>query len=632
MVSPRPLLLAAALLLGGCAPARPAPAPVTEREAPAGASPETTAVAPREPVAGADSHGELPARGSLAAPLTAAEQAWIDRTVAALGLRERIAQLVMVWVLGDFSNARSPAYAEVERLVREDGIGGIVMSLGSPIEVAAKVNALQRAALSRNPAIPILVASDLEPGLGRLEGGVFVPSLTSAGSGTVLPSAMAIGATGRSDLAREAGRVTGREAFASGIHLVFAPVADVNNNPANPVINVRSFGEDPRAVAEHVAAFVRGVQDAGAMATVKHFPGHGDTDTDSHHALPIVPSNRAQLDSVELVPFRAAIAAGAASVMSAHIALPAVQDSSTPATLAPAVMSGLLRDTLGFAGLAVTDALTMEGIGRGYGPDESAVLAMLAGTDVLLMPRDARRTIAAVEAAVRRGEISEARVEASLRRLLEWKVRTNAVARPITSLDTTRAVVAAPEHQEVARRIAEASVTLLRDDEGLVPLASRGRLVVFTYAAESEVTAGRALLPALREGRTVVSHRLTPQTAQAQLDSLARTLRSDDVVLVTTHVRRIEGEGRTAVAPHVARWIDALAASRPVVVAAFGNPYVIRQFPRVRSYLVTYALAPASEAAAARALRGEIAVFGRAPVSLPGFFRVGDGLRRGGPR
>ncbi|HLV27415.1 MAG TPA: glycoside hydrolase family 3 N-terminal domain-containing protein [Gemmatimonadales bacterium] len=645
----RGILLAAGLLLtiAGCRSA-PGPARASDAEPAPSPSPAVAPATPAVPAPAADASQQakpaaaaadpapaapLPLRTSLTDPLSDAEQRWIDRAVERLPLRERIAQLVMVWVLGDFTNAADPAYAQVERQIREMGIGGVVMSLGSPIEVAAKVNSMQRAALERDPAIPLLVSSDLEPGLGRLEGGVFVPSLLPAGSATVLPSSMAIGATGSERNARDAGRVTGREAVAIGIHLVFAPVADVNNNPANPVINIRSFGEDPAAVAGMVSAFVSGVQQAGAMATVKHFPGHGDTDTDSHHALPLVPANRAQLDTVELVPFRSAIASGVAGVMSAHIALPAVQDSVTPATLSPAVMDDLLRDELGFSGLAVTDALTMEGIGRGYTTEESAVLAVQAGSDVLLMPREVERTISGVEAAVRRGDISAERIEASLRRLLEWKVRTNAVARPITSLEETRRVVAAPEHLAAARGIAEESITLLRDEASLVPLRDNGaaRIVAFVYAPESEITAGRAFLATLRENRDVVTHRITPAASAAQLDSLASTLRAGDDIVVTTHVRRIEGEGRTAVPPHVANWINSLARSRSAVVIAFGNPYVIRQFPSVSSYMVTFALAPSSEAAAARALAGSIPIRGRAPVSLPGFFSKGAGISRGGP-
>ncbi len=610
-------LLAALAGAVACAP-RPAPIvdPETAPDTMPGAAVPVTTPAAADPA--------LEPRQALLDPLTDDEREWIDRTLAGLSTRQRIGQMVSVWVLGDYVNVDAPAFRELRRQVTEDGIGGVIMSLGSPIEVASKVNSLQRLA-----AVPLLVSSDLEPGLGRLEGGVFVPSLMSAGSATVLPSSMAFGAGDREEDARAAGRVIGREALATGIHLVFAPVADVNNNPANPVINIRSFGEDPQRVGALTAAFVEGIQGAGAMATVKHFPGHGDTGTDSHLAIAVVPSNAARLDSVELVPFRRAIAAGVGGVMSAHIALPAIQPSGVPATLAPSVMTGLLRDSLGFEGLAVTDALTMEGIGKGYSPAESAVLAVQAGADVLLMPRSARQTIDAVEAAVRSGAISEARIEQSVRRLLEWKVRTGAVARPIVSLEALRRVVAAPEHQAVARGIADRSITLLRDRQTMVPLARGRRTVALVYASEGEITAGRTLLAGLRAGGgTVASIRLGPDTPPSRLDSIGRSLRPDDAVLVSTHVRRIEGAGRTAVAPVVAGWIDQLARTRPVMAVAFGNPYVIGQFPSVGGYLVTYSMAPVSEEAAAAALLGRTAITGVAPVSLPGIFSRGDGLRR----
>ena len=339
------------------------------------------------------------------------------------------------------------------------------MSLGSPIEVVAKVNDLQRAT-----RVPLLVASDLEPGLGRLEGGAFAPNVYTGGSATILPNAMAIGATGSEANAEQAGRITGEEARAIGIHLVFAPVVDVNNNPANPVINTRSFGEDPATVARLSAAFVRGMQSAGVAATAKHFPGHGDTDTDSHLALPIVRADRARLADVELLPFRAAIAAGIAGVMSAHIALPAISHDSVPATLAAPIMSGLLRDTLQFAGLAITDALSMQGIGKGYDVEQSAVLAVQAGADILLKPTDTRRAIDAVVAAVERGAIAPARIDASVRRILEMKARTGAVRRPIVALDSLRTIVGSAAHWTAARRIAQEGVTLLRDERSLVPM------------------------------------------------------------------------------------------------------------------------------------------------------------------
>ena len=291
-----------------------------------------------------------PASGNIdpRTPLSPAQRDWVERTLASMSLRERAGQMVNVWVLGDYTNTRDSSFAEVLRWIRDDHVGGVAMSLGSPIEVAEKINAMQRAA-----RVPLLVGADLEPNLGRLEGGVFSHYMMDAGGATVFPNAMAIAATGREQDAYDVGRAIGREAKAVGILMNFAPTVDVNNNPANPVINTRSFGEDPQRVARLSAAFVKGSQDAGVVATIKHFPGHGDTDVDSHVGLPMVSASLARLDSVELVPFAAGIDAGAGMVMTAHIALPAVQgDSTTPATLAPKIITGLLRDRSHFGGLA----------------------------------------------------------------------------------------------------------------------------------------------------------------------------------------------------------------------------------------------------------------------------------------
>ncbi|MEA3245340.1 MAG: glycoside hydrolase family 3 N-terminal domain-containing protein, partial [Gemmatimonadota bacterium] len=554
-------------------------------------------------------------------PLDRRSRRWVDETLARLSLRDRVAQLVMVWVLGDYTSTTDSAYAQARAWVADDHVGGVVMSLGSPVEVAAKVNDLQRAA-----RVPLLVASDLEPGLGRLEGGVFAPSLYTGGSATVLPSAMAIGATGDVANAEDAGRITGEEARAIGIHLVFAPVVDVNNNPANPVINTRSFGEDPASVARMSAAFVRGMQSAGVAATAKHFPGHGDTDTDSHLALPVVRSDRARLDAVELAPFRAAIAAGIAGVMSAHIALPAVSHDSVPATLAPGIMHGLLRDTLGFHGLSVTDALTMQGIGQGYSTEQSAVLALKAGSDILLMPTDTKRAIDAVVVAVERGEITRARVDSSVRRVLEYKARTGAAWRPVVPLDSLRTVVGSGAHRDVARRIAAAAVTLLRDEGSVVPVRGDVPAVVVSYAGEQDILAGREFAAEVRRGlRNARVVRVTPATARPQLDSIVRP---GERVIVHTLVRTVEGEGRFALAPQFAAWLDSVAGTRPVILAAGGNPYVIREVPHVGSYLATFGRGPALERAAGAAVTGSAPITGRTPVSLPGFFSRGDGLQR----
>ena len=556
---------------------------------------------------------------SLSAPLPAEARRWIETTLREMPLREKIAQMIMIWVLGDYTSTTDQTFADAAERVRVDKVGGVVMSLGSPIEVAAKVNALQRRA-----ELPLLVASDVEPGLGRLEGGVFAPGLLRGGDATVLPSNMAIGATGNVAWAREAGRIIGEESRAIGIHLAFAPTVDVNNNPANPVINVRSFGEDPERVSSMSAAFVEGVQSASVMATVKHFPGHGDTDTDSHLALPVVGATRARMDSVELRPFRATIAVNVAAVMSAHIALPAVSKDSTPATLVPAIFQSLLRDTLGFAGLAVTDAMDMRGIGAGYGLDESVVKAVRAGADVLLMPADVNAAINAVTAAIERGDLTAARIDASVRRILEYKLRTGAIQRPIVDLDSLREIVGSAANRRTAQRIADEAITLLRNDATLLPLARTGRTVILTFGGENDIVAGRTfaadLRAALPESRIV---RINPTTSRARLDSLVRP---GERVVLATFIRTIEGEGRFAVGQQTARWIDSIARVQPTIVVAFANPYVIREFPSVRHYVAAFGRGDAMERAAVQALTGRIPFRGRAPISLPGIFRVGDGI------
>ena len=557
--------------------------------------------------------------------LPRAGRAWVDRTMASLTLREKVGQMVMVWVLGDYTSSGDSTYAEVARWITRDGIGGVSMSLGTPVEVAAKVNAFQRLA-----KVPLLVSSDLEPALGRLEGGVFSHYLMDAGGATVFPTAMGIAATGRDEDVRDAAYIIGREARAVGIHINFAPTVDVNNNPANPVINTRSFGEDPARVARLSALFVRGSMDAGTIATAKHFPGHGDTEVDSHVGLPIVGADWARLRAVELVPFKAAIDAGASMVMSAHIALPAVEgDSSTPATLAPRIMTGVLRDTLGFRGVTITDAMTMEGVGKGYGVAESSVLAVKAGSDILLKPSDPTKAIDAVVAAVERGEISRERIDASVRRVLELKARSGVAFHPFVSLDTLREVVGATAHRAKAAEIAQRSITLLRDRDNLVPMPSRGTLVI-QYMPETELRAGRVFGAAMRAGDTSVRViKISPATTQPQLDAMAPAIRRAERVVLAAYVRRIEGEGRPAIPAAIATWMASLPAMNArTAMVALGNPYLIRQVPTVGTYLVTYSVGDASERAAAQALRGRSPITGVSPVSLPGFFARGDGLRR----
>ncbi|MDQ3996033.1 MAG: glycoside hydrolase family 3 protein, partial [Gemmatimonadota bacterium] len=532
-------------------------------------------------------------------PLTREQLRWVDSTLETLSPRERIGQMVWRWVLGDYANVADSSYANARRDVEEHRVGGITMSLGTPIEVAAKINSLQRAA-----RVPLIVSSDLEPGLGRLEGGLFSHYLLDAGSATVFPQAMAIGATGRDEDAYDVARTIGREARAVGIQINFAPTVDVNNNPGNPVINVRSFGEDPERVARLAAQWVRGSHEAGVIATAKHFPGHGDTDVDSHVGLPVVSASRERLNQLELVPFRAAIQAGAPMVMTAHIALPAVSgDSSTPATLSPRIITDLLREDLGFRGVTITDALTMEGVGRGYTAEESAVLAVKAGSDILLMPRDAKRAIDAVAAAVDRGDIPKARIDAAARRVLELKARTGVAFRPMVDLEALRTVVGSPEHRALADDVARRAITLLRDNGNVLPV-SGGRVVVVQYMPETELKAGRWFAREMGVVRPSHVFKITPRSGREELDSIARAARGADRVVITAHVRRVEGEGRASIPPHVASWVDELAQRERVVFVAHGNPYLIRQVPNVDAYVVTYGVGDALERAAARALMG----------------------------
>jgi beta-N-acetylhexosaminidase len=418
----------------------------------------------------------------------------------------------------------------------------------------------------------------------------------------------------------------------------FAPIADVNNNPRNPVINIRSYGEDPARVAALVGAYVAGAKDGGMIATVKHFPGHGDTDVDSHVGLPVVRADMDRLRAIELKPFAAAIGAGVDLVMSAHIALPALGgDSTTPATLRPDVMHALLRDTLGFRGIAITDALSMQGIGKGFGIDEAVVKAVQAGTDILLRPvsgdqhaNDVSRALDAVLAGIQRGDLTQARIDSSVQRILWLKARLGIVRQRFVSTDSLRAVVATAAHKALSQDVAQRSLTLIRDSANFIPLAANSRVAIVNYMPETELKASRAFakeFTRLHPASRVVA-KVTPTSLTMQLDSVAKLVKNADVVVIATYVRRVEGEGRNTIPPLVANWIDSLSTQPNVAVVSFGNPYSIRQFPHARVYLNAYGVGDVLEISVARALNGAAPIGGKSPVSLPGFFKLGDGLTR----
>ncbi len=538
-----------------------------------------------------------------------------DALIASLSVRDKIAQLVMPWIPGTYAAYDDEAFERMEGWVESLHVGGLIVSVGSPLDIAAKINRLQQLSL-----LPLLIASDLEGGTSlRFNGG------------TPFPPNMGVGATGSDSAAYEMGRITALEGRAAGIHLAFAPVADVNNNPANPIINTRSFGEDPAEVARFVAAEIRGLQDFGMLATAKHFPGHGDTGTDSHIDLPVIQSDWARLDSIELVPFRTAVAAGVKVVMSAHIALPGIDGGQVrPGTVAPNVLTGILRDSLGFRGLVVTDALNMSGVARAYGA-EAAVRAFLAGADLLLQPDDPRTAIEAMEAAVERGEITSERLDRSLRRVLEAKRSLGLFARRIVPLDSVPEVVGSAASQETAREIAARSIVMVKDAGGTIHglKSARPPLTLVTYAEEDNRAVGTVLAGVLRgQGFSVTMVRLWPGSGPASYDSAAAALTRNRVALFASADRPIAGRGSIGLPRALTALIGGSARTRPTILVSLGNPYLISDLPEVGSYLIGWRSNPITEQAVARALAGAVSITGRLPISIPPAYPRGWGVTR----
>ncbi len=441
---------------------------------------------------------------------------------------------------------------------------------------------------------------------------------------------MAIGATRSLDAARFAGELTARECRALGIHWALGPVADVNNNPDNPVINARSFGEDPELVARMVEAWIAGARAGGVLTTVKHFPGHGDTAIDSHLALPVIGGDRARLEAVELRPFRAAIAAGVDAVMLGHLLVPALDPSGGPASLSPAIATGVLREELGFQGLAVTDAMDMKGVG-GEWLGGAAVRAVLAGADAVLVPADPRVAVQSLARAVEEGQIEEARLDRSVRRILAAKARLGLDRERRVNADAGRRAVGRPEDEERATAIARQAVTVVRNRGGVLPLRAEARLRVLHLVLASD-WAGPSLggIPAeelAARDVAVETRRLGPQISEAAADDVVRAAAGVSHVVVSTYVAAISGKGSVAMDPSHARLVERLSAgAAPLIAVSFGSPYVLVQFPSVPVYLCAYGANESSQRAAIAALFGEFAVAGKLPVTIPGLARFGDGI------
>lgn len=520
-------------------------------------------------------------------------------------LREKVGQLFVFGFHG-----YEPT-GEITSLIEKYGIGGTIY-FGRNVRDAEQVHQLssslkQIAAHAGRPNV--LVAIDQEGGMvARIVDGV-----------TLMPGNMAMGATGSAEGAGETARVCGEELRLLGVTMNYAPCLDVNNNPDNPVINVRSYGDRPQVVGELGKAALLGYQVSKVAATVKHFPGHGDTSVDSHHDLPVLPHDRERLDAIELAPFRAAIAAGTAAIMTAHVCLPALDPSGKPSTLSQPVLTGLLREELGYKGVIVTDCLEMDAIDKFYGPEKGAVLALQAGADMVLVSHTYEKQVAALEAvvaAVENGELSEERINESLARVMQLKMDYEVEA-PLASWEKAAQLIGTTSNKAVARKWSEASATLVKNEGSLLPLRREARTLVLwpdikPVSVADEMLSGDGTLGDYLKARLgqVEERLMSGKDPLAGLDAFKQ------IVVVTYDATKhpIERE--------IAEQVIALAGDRTVAVSV-RNPLDLKVYPDVKAYLAVYECRPLALESAAKVLTGELAPTGQLPLELSSQYPFG---------
>jgi beta-N-acetylhexosaminidase len=585
---------------------------------------------------------------------------WAEKTLRKMSVEEKVGQLFMIWTRAQFFNVNSPDYAQLRDTMNKYHVGSFAMTVryeppflyrNEPFEAAELLNRLQT-----DSKLPLLIAADFELGVSnRLHGA------------TAFPNAMAIGATGRADYAEAFGRITGLEARAIGIHWNFSPVADVNSNPANPIINTRSFGEDPQQVGDMVTAYIRGTHASGMLSTAKHFPGHGDTATDSHLGLAQVTGDRARLDSVELPPFRKAIAAGVDSVMVAHVTVPALDSTpNTVATVSPQIVAGLLRHDMQFKGIIVTDALDMGALTHLYVADigREAVDAFKAGNDVLLIPPDLDAAFRSMVAAVRSGEIPESRLDESVLKILKVKASLGLDKARLVDISALDTAVGRPENVAAGQKMADDAITLVRQNESFLPLAGpqtntsskkpgtavvvlpyqtveevRNHLLVVVFTDDVRLDSGRVLERQIKmrvpDANVIYTD---PQLSGVLADNILHAAAEADKVVVAVYasptagkmIAKADGGVQNSVSlpeegANLLRQILKTGAAKTMVMA-MGNPYLAKDFPEVQNYLCTFSNAQVSESSAVKALFGEIEIHGHLPVTIPGIAARGDGI------
>ncbi|MGB8323931.1 MAG: glycoside hydrolase family 3 N-terminal domain-containing protein [Candidatus Acidiferrum sp.] len=559
-----------------------------------------------------------------AASLTADQKKWVDATLRQMTLEEKVGQLLFATYHGSFTATDSPAYAQMMHDVNDLHVGGfITITHGSPLGIVksqAYPTAVLTNQLQAKSKLPLLIGADFERGTAmRLD------------EGTSFPTAMALAAAGEPKDAYTMGKVTALEARAVGVHWIYAPDADVNNNPANPIINTRSFGENPERVSTFVTEFIRGVQENGGLATAKHFPGHGDTAADSHIDLPVIQVDRDRLEHLELVPFRAAIAAGVGSIMTAHLNVPAVEpDPNTPATLSSNVLTGLLRQQLGFEGLVVTDAMDMGGITVRFAPGDAAVRAFLAGADALLMPPVPDAAYDALLDAAKSGQISQVRLDASVRRILLAKAKLGLNKERLVDLNALNEKFGRANWQDEAQEISDRGITLLRDTPKRLPLdgAKPTRALLVSLYADPEPYPGQDLERELRSRfDSLVALRADTKFAKADTLKLPSP-DTYDIAILALFVRVSDRKGDVDIPADQLPLIDQIyKAGKPVVTVGLGSPYLIEHLPQAETWLSAFGISDVAQISIARALVGQIPIRGHLPVTIPGLdLKAGFGL------
>ena len=589
--------------------------------------------------------------------LDRAGKKWADKTLRKMSLEDKVGQLFAIWVRVQFFNDADPIYIQLRDNVRKYRVGSLVMSVpvdgpvllkSSPYVAAELLNRLQKSS-----KLPLIVSADFERGVSMRLNGT-----------TVFPHAMAFGATGKMEDAEAFGRITALEARAVGVHWNFFPDADVNSNPANPIINTRSFGGDPTEVGDFVAAYIKGAHEGGMLVTAKHFPGHGDTATDSHLGVAQVTGDRARLESVELPPFKHAIEAGVDAVMVAHVTVPALDnETNRVATTSKSIVTGLLKEDMGFKGIVVTDALDMAGLTRIYAKDigRAAVESFKAGNDMLIIPANLDASYRSMLQAVHNGEISRERLDQSVHKILELKASVGLNKARLADLTQLTVEIAKPENVAAGQRIADEAITLVRDNGKVIPLRSSAaslgtaepalpyqsltevsnRLVLVILSDDLRTDSGRMLerqvLARVPDARVIY---VDARSATGMKPAVAEAIEAAEHVIAAVYVVPTAGKAMrgargsltntVAMDPATGSLLTMIlegAADRSVVLA-MGNPYVVQDFPAIETYVCAFSNATVSETAAVKAIFGEIPIGGHLPVTIPGIASRGEGLTR----